>query len=249
MLFIILVMTLRRGRKRFATIEVDYPQRRKRRRTTLLGRGSHMWIGAIPEVKFVDVEVDSDAFALTWATMEDATNDSIAGVAQGDGESQRDGRKYFIHSIHIRCSMRKANEESSNSPKNDIKGRICLVWDTQTNGAQLVATDVMDGGLTDDTLAFRNLQHTKRFRVIWDKSFVIKLTGQTNEGAANLFANGITTTPIYRFNKHFKKPVPVICSLTTAVVAAISDNSFHIIGVASETNALLNMQVRVRFTR
>ncbi len=199
------------------------------------------------EMKFADIETDGDAFSSTWSTMEDATNDSVSGVAQGDGESERDGRKYLIHSIHIRCRVRTVSVESATTPISDFIGRIVLVWDTQTNGAQLTATDVMDGGGTDDCLSFRNLQHSKRFRILWDKRWVLK-SSDTNEGSINLFANGIRTTGEMRYNKSFKKPIPVICSLTTAVIAAISDNSLHIIGVANNTGALLNMQVRMRFT-
>ncbi len=200
------------------------------------------------EMKFADIETDSDAFAVTWSTMEDATNDSISGVAQGDGESQRDGRIYWIHSIHIRCNVEAASQESQVTPLSNLRGRFMLVWDTQTNGAQLTATDVMDGGGTDDVLAFRNLQHSKRFRVMWDKQWVLARPGQTNEGGVNVFAAPYATTGTFIYNKRFKNPVKVICQATTAVIAAISDNSFHIIGVADSTVARLNMQVRIRFT-
>ncbi len=225
-------------------------RRRKRKRRRFPAKRTNVRTGGFLglEMKFADIETNSDAFATTWATMEDATNDSVSGVAQGDGESQRDGRKYLIHSIHIRARVFKVFTESQAAPLGDIEGRICLVWDTQTNGAQLTATDVMDGGQTDDTLAFRNLQHSKRFRVLWDKSWKLSLNNQTNEGAINLFANGTVTTPIMTFNRRFKTPIPVICSATTAVIAAISDSSLHVIGVANDAAALLNMQIRLRFT-
>lgn len=199
------------------------------------------------ELKFADIETNNDAFASTWATMEDSTNDSVSGVGQGDGESERDGRKYQIHSIHIKARVHTAVSESQVTPLPDLQGTIMLVWDTQTNGAQMTATDVMDGGLTDDTLAFRNLQHSKRFRVLWTKHWKIMANG-TNEGAVNLFAQNAQTTPTFMFNRVFKTPIPVICQATTAVIAAISDNSLHIIGVANLATALLNMQVRIRFT-
>ncbi len=199
------------------------------------------------EMKFADIESSGDAFAVTWATMEDATNDSVSGVAQGDGESNRDGRKYLIHSIHIRARIHVSAIESSNPTLPDLIGRFCLVWDTQTNGAQLTATDVMDGGANDDRLSFRNLQHTKRFRILWDRSFKINRT-MVNEGAVNLFASNAQTSAIMTFNRRFKKPIPVICSGTTAVIASISDNSLHMIGVANDTTALLSYNVRLRFT-
>ncbi len=202
--------------------------------------------GFAPELKFADFQTQDDAFSTTWAPMEDATIKSVSGVAIGDGESDRDGRKYNIHSIHIRCRVSVQNVESDTTPLGDLVGRICLVWDTQTNGAQLIATDVMDGGQTDDTLAFRNMQHTKRFRVLWDKSWKI-VRNQTNEGGINLFASGNITTVIMKYNKSFKKPIPVICQGTTNTIDSMSDNSLHIIGNANSSTALLNMQIRIRY--
>ncbi len=234
-------MTTRRFRKRTP---------RKRRGTHILGlshanirTGGFMGL----EMKFADIETNNDAFANTWATMEDATNASVSGVAQGDGESNRDGRKYSIHSIHIRARVDISATESQTTPLQDAIGRICLVWDTQTNGAQLTATDVMNASLANDELSFRNLQHTKRFRVLWDRSWKINRSN-TNEGAVNLFASGFQSTAIFTFNRRFKTPIPVTCSGTTAGIASISDNSLHMIGIGTDTNALLKYHVRLRFT-
>ncbi len=203
--------------------------------------------GFAPEMKFLTFQTTDDAFAVTWATMEDATILSVSSVAQGDGQSARDGRQYMIHSIHIRMRIQIASIESQATPLQDFVGRVLLVQDTQTNGAQLTATDVMDGTLDEDLLGFRNLINSKRFRVHWDKSFKIGRQ-QTNEGAINLFASGVQTTPIYTYNRKFKKAIPVTCLLTTGVIGAISDNSFHIIGIANSVDARLNYQVRIRFT-
>ncbi len=199
------------------------------------------------ESKFVDIETDSDAFATTWATMEDGTNNCVSGVAQGIGESQRIGRKYTITSIHIKCLAHVASSEAAVNPQSAFRGRICLVLDTQSNGATLTATDVMDGGLTNDFLAFRNLQFTKRFKVLWDKSFVITPIGQVNDGAVDKFSNGSYTTNMFSYNKRFGNGLNVLCDGTTAAIASITDNSLHIIGVGNSAALLLDMQVRVRF--
>ncbi len=199
------------------------------------------------EVKFADIESNSDAFATNWATMEDATNDSISGVAIGDTESSRDGRVYHIHSIHIKGRIQVASTEMVGTPQPDLFGRICLVLDTQTNGSQLTATDVMVGTGTDDVLAFRNLRHTKRFQVLWDKKWLLR-SFVTNEGAANLYAQQNQSTAIFSFNRRFKTPIKVICSGTDATISSLSDNSLHVIGVANSVGALLSYQARLRFT-
>lgn len=199
------------------------------------------------ELKFSDISVVNDAFTTTWSTMDDTTTSCLTSITQGVAESDRIGRKYSIRSIHIRCTVHKAALESQAGPIRNIRGRILLVLDTQTNSTQMTATDCMDGGAADDTLSFRNLQNSKRFRVLWDKSWLLR-PQNTNEGAVNVFANAFTTTPMMTYNKHFKKPIQVICDATTAVVGAISDNSLHFIGIGQDTTALFNAEVRVRFT-
>ncbi len=202
------------------------------------------------EKKFIDYEVDSDAFTSVWAggEMEDGTALSISAVAQGDGESNRDGRVYHIQSVHVNGYVELPAAESSTTPIADIIARIALVWDTQTNGAQLNAENVfLTTSSGKDVNSFRNLQFSKRFIVLKDKKLTVKPVGQTNEGGINLFANGQVRVP-FKFNKTFKTPIKVRCSGTTAVVGNITDNSLHIIGTANSTAVVLNYESRVRFT-
>jgi len=200
------------------------------------------------ELKFSDLEMTNQAFSGSWGTLEDSTADSLTGIGQGNGESQRLGRKYSIQSLHIRGFVEVAQVESQTAPLDDILARLVVVWDQQTNGAQLTATDVMDAGLTDDINSFRNLQHTGRFRVLKDKTFRIALNSQTNEGAINLFAAPKIEIP-FKMNFDFKKnPIVVTTSGTANQITAVSDNSIHLIGIATSTRALINYQVRVRFT-
>ncbi len=200
------------------------------------------------ERKFADFETNDDAFAVTWATMEDGTIKSVGGVAQGNTESQRIGRKYSILSIHIRAFVKVAAAEANVNVRTDLRGRFCLVLDTQTNAAQLDATDVMDGGQTDDTLAFRNLQFSKRFLVLWDQAWILKHQ-QMAQGGVDLFSIPDSHSRMFKFNKVFAKPLQITCNstATTNVISVMEDNSLHMIGVANDTSALLSYQVRIRF--
>lgn len=198
------------------------------------------------ELKFFDVESVDDAFSSAWAAMEPATT-NLTAVAQGDGESNRDGRKYRIHGIYIKGFIKINGAESATTPPPDVQCRICLVWDKQTNGAQLTATDVMDAGQTVDVFSFRNLQHTERFTVLYDRIYTIKRPQQTNEGAINLFASPDTLTPI-KIMKTFKVPIEVNTDGTTADIANITTNSIHMIGVATASTPTLSYTCRLRFT-
>ncbi len=201
------------------------------------------------ERKFADFEASGDAFASSWATMQDGTIKCISAVAIGNTESTRVGRVYHITSLHMRGSVSTGSQESQTAPLNDMFCRVVIVWDTQTNAAELTATDVMDAGQTDDEYAFRNLQNTKRFRILMDKVISLNFSNMTNEGAINLFAAGQKKVH-FKFNRTFKKPIKVICSGTSAVIGSITDNSIHVIGISSTTTAspVLNYQARIRFT-
>ncbi len=201
------------------------------------------------ENKFLDLERVSDNFTTTWDTMDpdDAgTIQCLSAVAQGDGESNRDGRVYHINSLHMQGTVTVNATEQSLFPGTDLIARIVVVWDTQSNGAQLTATDVMDGGQTVDVHSFRNLQFTKRFKVLFDRKILLKIQ-TTNEGVINSFATSDMSV-LWKFNHKFKKPIKVICNGTTGVIASVTDNSLHCIGVATTATVQLNYQSRIRFT-
>ncbi len=197
------------------------------------------------ELKFFDTEITNTVMSATWAALEPATT-NLSAVAQGDGESNRDGRKYTIRSISIKGFIETAVQESQTAPLSDILVRVVLVHDSQTNGAQLTATEVMDAGGTDDINSFRNLGFTKRFRVLADQTHRIERLN-TNEGAVNLFASPNTHYP-FTMNKTFKTPMNVLMSDTGADIANVTDNSIHMIAITTSTAALMNYQSRVRFT-
>lgn len=203
------------------------------------------------ENKFLDSELTTTALSTSWASYNPTgtgCTDSISVPAQGDGESERDGRVYHINSIHVKGLISVPASESGAGPLVDPFVRVVLYWDTQTNGAEAVATDIMDAGGTSDVLAFRNLQNSKRFIVLKDK--VMRLRPQKlNEGAQNLFATTGLQVP-FQMNKKFKKPIKVRCTGTTANVSSVSDNNFGIAAIASDISITPNIafQARIRFT-
>ncbi len=201
------------------------------------------------ENKFVDYNVADKAFTTGWTggEMDNATALALSAVAQGDTGSSRDGRVYYINSIHVRGFIHLPAAESQTGPQPDVLARLALVWDTQTNNGQLNAEDVyVTVGAGEDVNSFRNLKFSKRFIVLKDKEMRV-YRNQTNEGAANLFAANVVQIP-FNFNKKFSKPIKVRASTTAATVAAITDNSLHLIGTSTSTALLLTYESRCRFS-
>ncbi len=199
------------------------------------------------ENKWVGYSKAATAVGVNWVTRNPTTTDCISAVGIGDSPNQRDGRVYHINSVHIRGAVAQPIAEAQGAPVDDSIVRILLIWDKQTNGSQLTATDVMDNTGTSDYLGFRNLDNTTRFIVLADKTVRLETSlNAQNEGAANAFTTSGLKRP-FMINKVFKKPIKVICPLTTAVVGAISDNSLHIVACASNASMTIEYQSRVRF--
>ncbi len=177
--------------------------------------------------------------------MEDGTILSISGIALGTADDQRIGRRISIISIHLKYRMHVNAAESDPAPLPDLLGRMALVWDKQTNKAQLTATDVFTVG-PPDFQGFRDLDHTSRYTVLLDKAWKID-SENNNEGVINLFAQKNQTTSIMSFNRKFAKPIQVLYDGDTNVIGVTTDNSFHIIGVANQTTALLTYVARLRY--
>lgn len=199
------------------------------------------------ELKFHDEEF-GNTFAITWGSLDPAGILTVSAVAIGSGESNRIGREYRIHSFHMKWHVSRVSAEGTTAPPIAIKYRFMIVLDKQTNLAQMASADVLQlTGITDPLLAWRNLQKTKRFRVLADINGVLN-PNYMNEGSPNLFAEGQKFSKIRTFNRTFKTPLIVQCPGTTAVVGSISDLSIHIIGVASNTALTMNYSTRIRFT-
>lgn len=226
--------------------------RKKFRRSTAKGRPMRFGAAANArsggfngiELKFIDYRVTSPGFALA-ATVTTAEHDptgigSISAIAQGDGEENRDGRKCTLTAVNVKGFVTLQALNNDLIAQNPVTCRVALVWDTQTNGVQLNSEDVFTQGLAP--YGYRNLQYTKRFKVLADRTFTMNYGG----GAGSGTNDWVGDRQEFSFNK--KINIPVLHSGTTAVVASCTDNSLHIIAWASDGAKInLNYNSRIRF--
>lgn len=198
------------------------------------------------EVKFLDSTKAATAVVATAAGAEQdpATANCLNGVAQGDGESNRDGRKYTIKRVSVHGTVNLVVGDDQASAIGGVGVRVMLVHDSQTNGAQLNSEDVVADVANFDYLSFRNLQYEKRFKVLAEKTLTLDYINSQTDGS--------NTASLGGQRKHFsfdkKLNMPVICTGTTGTVAAISDNSLHLIAIAS-TGVICQVayNARIRF--
>lgn len=127
--------------------------------------------------------IENDLIELKWYDGYVAPfNISVAGIqnslvqmAQGDTASTRTGNSIYTTSVQLRLSFQSI--AASVAP---VTIRVILFWDKQSNGANPIpsgldnSNSLLDTTLvTDTTIAPRNFNTIERYKIIWDKTFVI----------------------------------------------------------------------------
>jgi len=203
------------------------------------------------ENKFYDTALNTKAIVAvgTSAGLETdpTTVNCISAPAQGDGESNRDGKKIIINSVDVNGVILITQQINQTITDYGSKDMIALVQDTQTNGAQLNSEDVYTnpaGSALTSASPFRNLQYSTRFKVLAVHQVIIQPPPLTYDGT-NMEQGG----SIYDFRFNKKVNIPVTFTGTTEGVANVVDNSLHLIAMATDVTLapLLYYNARIRF--
>jgi hypothetical protein len=163
----------------------------------------------------------------------------ISVPPQGDGESSRDGKSYVIKSVWVSGTIHYTEDTGVSGFEEQTGVFFALVQDTQSNGATIASEDVyINPGTTGITMCpqpLRNLQNSKRFRIL-DSQYVPPpgVIGAGNDGATT-FVVGPTYTPTVTLN--WKGNIKVNCTTgTTANISTVSDNSIHVVAYTGTVN-------------
>lgn len=201
------------------------------------------------EKKFIDYEYDAAVNQALAGAEADPTEGALNAIAQGDGESNRDGRKCTLVGVHLKGYVQR-DADTSATPLNSYLGctaRLVVVHDKQTNGAALNAEDVFEDPTDTDLepLVFRNLAYTKRFSILHDEVINLDANTISVDPATGEWSSAVRQ--MFTVNK--KLNVPVLFTGTTANVSTISDSSIHVLcwTGANDAPATLRYISRVRF--
>lgn len=206
------------------------------------------------ERKFLDVYASDVAIPAptdaTGAEMqpEGGCTGCLSAPAQGDGEQQRDGRKITLKSCFVNFTVRGSVASDQADVKAAPQVFVALVQDTQANGATVVSEQVFSNPNDTayvNTYPLRNLQYSARYRVLDHKTVNMAPCYAINDAAAtgSLVCSEQTGTLNWKGN------MPVTFTGTTADVANVTDNAFHIIAYSTTTNfnPVISYCSRVRF--
>jgi len=176
------------------------------------------------EFKSVDLHADNVSCSTTPGII------LLNGMTVGSSIEQRVGREVTMRSIQFSYVVR------ANSAGVDQQVRVALVYDRQTNGAAPAFNDVFD--FTNATAA-RKLENRKRFRILYDRTYVVNAIGEAGSQVAR------------RFYRRLRHPV-TFNSGNTGLVSDIATGSFYLLFLSTQaagTNAaLLDYNTRVRYT-
>lgn len=192
------------------------------------------------ETKYFDIE-NTDSFVGTtgsWTDTElDPAGQCLCYPTQGTGASNRIGRKIQILKIKIRGQIQIPIEVDTTVPNVEslCNVRLILYQDKQSNGVQAQGEDVMQSGAASLAFyMFQNPNNWGRFRVLKDK--IWQLGNNTNvvedAGVGNFYAAGNTIQ--FNWKHKFVKPLIVNYKSNGGSIADIVDNSFHLIGLATD---------------
>ncbi len=255
-------------RKATATVPMGYIRRRKRRvfrarrrRQPFSTRSRayrNLRIGGFLGIEKKFLDCAWNGVALTASTdgaggeLQPASGctNAISIPAQGDGESQRDGRKYTLKSAYINgeIALTGLNDQPNGIQLPSIF--LALVLDTQANGATVTSENVyINPGTSGETMLpkpFRNLQNTKRFRVLDSTTVECKDIYSTVDGANTA---SIQQGQRPKFELSWNGSLVCDSTGTTADVASASDNALHLIGYTDTTlsTPVVYGKSRIRF--
>ncbi len=164
-------------------------------------------------------------------------DDSLVEIAQGDGESNRDGRKVIIKSIHVKGLCKADATSVPTETGNRI--RIVMYQDKQANGATATVADLLEDS---DINGFRNLTNSGRFNFMYDRSYDLNNMAGAFDGTNDQFGELHLG---FSINKTCE--IPVQFSSTTGAITEITSNNIGMMFIDEEGNSTIQYRWRVRF--
>lgn len=174
----------------------------------------------------------------------------ISTPVRGDSEQNRDGKQISVINCSIKGTVNIASGELDASPPEGTIVKVCLVLDTQTNGAQIVSENVFknQAGITKmASNPMKNLLFMNRYRILKSQLFTMTPTGLSHLANDAFSHNGVIRqfdwfVPLHNMKINFNAG-------TTADIANVIDNSLHIIAYTSSVigTPTLSYNARIRF--
>ncbi len=193
------------------------------------------------ELKFFDQDID-DANVDAGGTifLNGSTEASLVRFAQGDGESNRDGRKVCIKKIQWRYQLTQAAAAAATVTSQDTV-RVILYLDKQANGAAATVLDILE---TADFQAFNQLANSQRFYIYMDRTHDMGPCAAAGDGAAN---DSGAVEQSYTFYKKVAIPIEYNNASTDGALATVRSNNLNVLLISKASLTTFASKMRLRF--
>lgn len=189
------------------------------------------------ELKFKDVTMDEVGGVPTGGVIRGSVNT----ISQGNGESQRDGRKCTIRMINWKLRWLLGERVASASVGAGDQLRTILYLDKQCNGTAAAVLDILE---TADFQSWRNLVNSGRFSILMDKTISLNYHSLSQNGAGNYSAHNEQRHTEF----HKKCNIPIEFNGTTGVQAEIRSNNLGVLFISGGGVGIMHTNMRVRFS-
>lgn len=209
-----------------------------------------------PEVKFYDTSLNDSQLAApsdaSGGEHDPTTVLTLSAPAQGSTEQQRIGRSIRITKVDVFGYIHAAALVTQTAVAAFPNFFVALVLDKQSNQGQLNSEDVYKNQAADADLAtmpMRNMSNTTRYQVLAQQHLQITSGAAANNAAATTISCSGFTIPV-QFHLKMNIPVKFAVGVTSAGIAAVEDNSLHIIAFTNSTvyTPKISYNARIRFT-
>ncbi len=208
----------------------------------------------MPEKKFLDFTISEALIAITGEFMDKTpgvTNDTstLFNIGTGNGPSQRIGRKITVTDIYIRLNFEFVNSTQANLDVAKIGHetvRCMLVWDKQANGVGPRSTQILLTDVYDD---FRNLANTKRFTILYDRTWTFNRQTVAEGNGTTRSSQSVHKEFNKRISKKVFIPIEYNQTATTGILSTIRSNNVGLIlwGKFGARITLKDSKCRIRY--
>ncbi len=183
----------------------------------------------------------------TGGEADPATLNTLFAPTQGTGAQNRDGRKVLIKSLQLKGTLEIPVAVNQTLLNRTAVVFMAVVWDKQTNAAQLNSEDVFENQANDARVAtslLRGVERGSRFQILKTWTIDMPQVVATYDGT-NMEKSGVHVS----FETFLKLNIPVEYVANGGTIADVQDNSLHLIAFASNVDQgiLLTYNCRTRF--
>jgi len=198
-----------------------------RKRTRLTPMNATQIYGSTgSELKFIDITA-APAVITTAGSLE-----LLSQIANGNGQSERVGRRINLVDIHLRFSLYPSDDFDSNY------SRVLMFIDKQSNGAAPAITDVLT---TSTYYSLLNPININRFQVLYDS-----VRHSTFNNNATL---SIASTPTHFIEtRKSLKGRSIMFKGTGSTVSSIDSGAVYLLTISSSAAMTYQTTSRLRYT-